>query len=119
MKRGRKVENWLALLDGGNPSGRKGTTVADPVHLVEDRDTWVAGAQKVGMQRVNGSLEASPIRDRPSSCNQRLCSDLAPEDAKSMLGRAETTVEVDFELLEVEQGYQAVQGLRHPPIMPR
>lgn len=67
---------------------------------------------------MDRSLEAAPISDRPPGGNQRLRGNLAPEDPKSVFGRAETTVEVDFQLFEVEQGNQAVQGLRHPPIMP-
>ena len=97
------MEDRLPALDGGHPPGGERPTVAYPVHLVQDRDLRVAGAEEVGVEGVHRTFRAGAIGDRSPGRHQGLGRDLAAEHPKSVLRRADATVEVDLERLEVEQ----------------
>jgi hypothetical protein len=50
MERRRQVEDGLSPLDGCHPSRRKRLPIANPIHLVQDRDRGIAGTEEVGVQ---------------------------------------------------------------------
>ena len=65
LEAGLQVEDGLAVLDGDHTSGGEGAAVADAVDLVEDRHVRVAGAEEVGVQRVDATGPAPPCGPPP------------------------------------------------------
>jgi hypothetical protein len=96
------VENRLAPLYRSNPAGGKGLPVAYSVHLVQDRNSRIARAQKIGVQRMDRPLEAATVGHGPPGSDEGLGCDLTAEDAEAVLGRTETSVNIHFELFEVK-----------------
>ena len=81
VERRRQVEDGLAVLDGHDPAGGERAAVADAVDLVEDRHRRVAGAQEVGVQRVDRPVGAR----RAGRGDQRLAGHLAAEHPLAVL----------------------------------
>ena len=104
-----RLKIGLAVLDGHHPAGGEALAVADAVDLVEDRDGRVAGAQEVGVERVDGSAR---VVDRPGGRHQRLAGDLAAEHPLPVLVGRHAAEDVDLDGLEVEQGDQVVERTR-------
>lgn len=112
------MEDRFPVLDGGHPPGGEGSVVADPIDLVDDGNSGVAGAEEVGVQGVNRTVHPSAVFNRPAGRDQRLSGYLASEHPESLLVRAESPVEVDFQWFKVEEVEELVQGRRHPTILP-
>lgn len=93
------MEDRLAVLDGDHAAGGEGAAVADAVDAVDDRRAGVAGAQEIRVQRVGGAVGG----DRAPRRDQRLCGDLAAEDAGDDGGAGLPAVDVLLDPLEVEQ----------------
>ena len=60
-----EVEDGPAVLDGDDATGGERSAVADPVDLVEDRHGGVAGAEEVGVQRVDRRARAPRCEPPP------------------------------------------------------
>ena len=102
------VEDGPAVLDGDDPPGGERAAVADAVHLVEDRDRRVAGAQEVRVQRVHPAvLDGAPGR------HEGLPGHLAAEDALALLVGLGAAEDVDLDGLEVEQVDEELQRRAH------
>src|SRR5690606_18612112 len=84
--------------------------VADPFDVVDDRPGRVAGADEVGVQRVDvlAGRHGAPGGD------EGLGGDLPAEDALDPLLRAAAAEHVLLDLLQVEQVEHFLQGLVHP-----
>ena len=83
------ADRWkigLAPLDGGHPAGGEGPAVADAVHLVEDRDPGIAGAEEVGVQRVHRALPALAVGDRAAGGDQGLAATWPPKTRRRCSG---------------------------------
>ena len=52
----RHVEDRPTVLDRNDAARREGAPVPDSIHNVEQRYCWIAGPQKVGVQRVGVPL---------------------------------------------------------------
>ena len=89
---------------------REAAAVAEPVDLVEDRHRRVAGAQEVGVQRVD---EAGRVVDGAGRGDERLAGDLAAEDALAVLVGRAAAEDVDLDRLEREEGHEFVEGGLH------
>jgi putative flippase GtrA len=66
------------------------------------------------VQRVHRSLDAVPVGDGPARGDQRLAGDLAAEHPDALLMGTLPPEDVHFDLLEVEEGAEIVEGLGHP-----
>ena len=98
METGLHVVDGAAVLDGHDATGGEAATVADPVDLVEDRDTRVARSQEVRVQRVDGpDLDGAPRR------HQGLGGDLAAEGALALLFGVTSPKGIDLDAFEVQQ----------------
>ena len=87
----------------------KRAAVAQPFHLVDDRHGDVARPHEIGMQRMH-----MPVRlDGALGRHQRLGDRLPAEDALPVHFRAATTIQIVFELLEVEYAQELLHGRRH------
>ena len=111
------MEYRLAALHGRHPASGEGLAVPDLVDLVEDRDGWVAGAQKVGVERVDRSITAGPGADRSSGRDQGLGRHLPAEDPNSPVGGAEAPEEVHIQGFQVQVLDQFVEGRGHASIL--
>ena len=111
LKRGREVEDRLAVLDGDHASGREARAVADAIDLVDDGLGDVARPQKIGVERVDLPLR----RDGLHRGGERLTEDLSAEDRAPAEIPALAAKEVLFDLFEGEEGYQLVEDARHRP----
>jgi hypothetical protein len=111
LEAGRQVEDRLAVLDRDDPPRGERAAVAHPLDLVEDRHRRIAGAQEVGVQRVD---VAGRVVDRPCRRHQRLAGHLAPEDALALLLWGDPSEEVHLDGLEIEHPDEVVdRRLRH------
>src|SRR6478672_10522922 len=77
LERGGQGEDRVVVLEGDDPTGRKGVSVPYPVDSVSDRDRRVTGSDEVRVQRVHGSIRVDGARRR----HERLPSDLTAENA--------------------------------------
>ena len=107
VEAGLQVEDRPAVLDGDDPAGGEAAPVADPVDLVQDRHRRVAGAQEVGVQRVD---EAVRLVDRAGRGDERLAGDLAAEHPLAVLVGRAAAEDVDLDRLEVEQRRRGRRG---------
>ncbi len=103
-----QVEDRFAVLDRDDATRREAPTVADPVHLVQDRPLRIAGPQEVGVQRVD---VATGLVDRSARRDERLTGDLAAEHANTILVGRSAPEDVDLDHFEVEQCDEVVEGL--------
>ena len=110
VERARQVEDHLSALPGDDPARGERSAVAYRLHVVDDRDVGAPGQQEVGVQRVHHPGD----RDRPGRGGQCLSQHLATEDPLELGVRLAGPEEPDFDLLEVEQIDQLVNGLGHP-----
>ena len=108
VEAGLQVEDRPAVLDGDDAAGGEAAAVADPVDLVEDRHRRVAGAQEVGVQRVD---QAARLVDRAGRGDQRLPGHLAAEHPLAVLVGRAAAEDVDLDGLEVEQRHEIVERL--------
>jgi hypothetical protein len=104
-RRGQR-ENRLAALDRDHPARGERTAVPDPVDLVHNRNTRVAAADEVRVQRVHMPFR----RDSPAGRDQRLAGDLPAEHPDRAVGGAHPAEDVVLDAFEVEQCDQLVQN---------
>jgi hypothetical protein len=109
LERGGQVEDGPAVLDGHHPPRGERPAVSDAVDLVEDRHRRVAGAQEVGVQRVDGPVGGH----RAGGGDEGLTGHLPSEHALAVLVGAHAPEDVHLDRLEVEQLHEGVQGLGH------
>ena len=76
LKRSRKGKNGLAMLLCQNAPCAEARSVADTVHLIDNRDRWIAWPHEIGMQGVDMSLGLN----RALRCDQRLPNHLPAEN---------------------------------------
>ena len=106
LERRFERKDCVAMLDRHDAPRRERAAVANAVDFVNHRRGRIAGAHEISMQRMDvpvgfhGALRG----------DQRLGDGLATEDALPALLRAATTIEVVFELLEVENGEKLLHG---------
>ena len=102
-------EDRLAVLDGDHAPRGEGAAVADAVDLVDDRHLGVARPHEIAVQRMHVPVGL----DGALRGDQRLGDGLAAEDALPVELRAATTIQVVFQLLQVENGEKLLHGRRH------
>ena len=108
VERGREVEDRPPVLHGDDPAGGERASIADPVDLVEDRHSGVAGPQEVGVQRMHPA-----VLDRAPGGHERLARHLAAEDALALLVGLDAPEDVDLNGFEVKQVDEELQGRAH------
>lgn len=114
VKTGLEVEDRLTVLDGHDPSGGETLSVANAIHVVEDRRCRVTRSQEVGVKGVDAPVS---IIHGAGGCNESLSGDLSAEDPLAIfLGRA-ATKDVDFDDLQIEERDQIVEGMSHWTIL--
>ena len=94
-----QVEDRAAVLAGRDPAGGERPAVADPLHVVHDRHAGVAGAQEVGVQRVDDVRRVDGV----DAGDHRLGGHLTAEDALAVGVGLLAAVQVEVDLLEIEQ----------------
>ncbi len=108
LERGGEGEDRLAVLDSCNPAGGEAPAIAQSIHLVDDGDSWVSGAQKIRVERMD-----LPVLHGSARGDQRLAGDLAAEYSLLLFFRAAPTEEIELQFLEVEDGHEIVEGFLH------
>src|SRR5205807_2116741 len=98
----------LPVLDRDHAPRGKALAVPDTVDLVDDRHFWVAGEQKIGVQRMRRAAV-----DGAAGCHQGLADHLAAEHALPPDLRAATAKQVHLERLEIENVENGLDGRRH------
>ena len=115
LERGGETEDGPTALDGGDTSGGERQSVTDALHVIEDGDAGIAGAQEIGMQRMDPSLGL----DSAGRGHQRLSGHLSAEHALAIGMGAAAPEDVELDLLEIEQVQKCVDsGLGHPSNLP-
>jgi hypothetical protein len=109
LERHRHVEDRLAVLTRDHPAGAEGPAVAGALHVVHDRDRRVAGAQEVGVQRVDLAV---PL-DGAHPGDERLAGNLPPKHTLERRVGLASAEEPGLDLFEVEQGEELVCRLGH------
>ena len=108
VERHGDIEDGTAVLDRDDASGGERATVADAVHLVEDRDRGITRAQEVAVQRVDASALDGPARG-----HQRLRGDLPAEHPLAVLVGADAPEDVDLDRFEIEEFHEKVERFAH------
>ena len=106
---GRKVEDGLAVLDGGDPPGGEASAVPEPVHKVDDGGCEIAGKDEVAVDGVG----LPRLRQGPARRHQRLGQYLATEDPPGADVPIPTPVDVELQYFQVQKGDELVDAGRH------
>jgi len=110
LERCRETEDGPPALDGGDPAGSEGQAIANALNVVEDRDSSIAGAQEVRVQRVHAGLGFNC----PSRGHECLPGHLPAEHTLAIRMGAAAPEDIEFDLLEVEEVQKFVNcGLGH------
>ena len=93
------------MLDGDHATSGEAPSVARTIHLIQNRNLGIAGAQKIGVKRM-----ADPRRlDGADGSRQRLAQHLAAKDALMPRLGAEAAKNILFDLLQIEEAQHFVQ----------
>ena len=111
-----QVEDCLSVLDCNDATGGETRAVANAVDLVEDGHALGACAKKIGVERVDAAIR---LVNRARRCDECLSRDLASEHSLAVFIRWSTAEDVDFDLLEVEQMHEIVEGAGHGSMLAR
>jgi len=102
----------VPVLDCDHTSRGEAAPVADPFDLVDDRNTGIAGAHEIAVQRVRSAVFHG------SGCgDERLADHLAAEYALPSDLRAAATKQVVFQRFKVENGQKAIEGVAHAALL--
>src|SRR5690606_41840566 len=98
-----------SLLDGGDGAGGEAAAIAGRLHLIDDRQTGIARAQEVTMNRVPLALRRHCL----AGSGQGLSENLATEQLAKAKILTQTTQQILFYLLPRQQADQGIQVLAH------
>src|SRR5690606_31214030 len=99
LERHREIKDRPPMLDGQYVPGAEAAAVAGAVDLIDDGRMGIAGAQKVGVQRMR-----LPFRvNGPGGGHQALPEHLAAEQLAEAEVVADAAEDVLFDLLQLEQ----------------
>ncbi len=101
LERGRQGEDRPPVLDGHHAPGREAAPVPAAIDVVDDGRFRIAGAQEVGVQRVDQAT-----LDRLAGRQDRLGQDLPTEHARRPDVAACAPKQVDLERLKPHQVQQ-------------
>jgi hypothetical protein len=94
---GRHGKDCLPVLNGLHPPRGEARSIANALHIVDDRHFRVAREQKIGVQRMGEPAVHSAARG-----NQCLPDDLPAEHALPAVLRAAAAKQIYLQLFEVE-----------------
>ncbi len=109
LERRFEREDRLTVLDGDDAPRGEGAAVADAVDLVDDRHAGVARPHEIAVERMDVTIRL----DGALRGHERLRDRLAAEDALPALLGAATTIQIVFQLLEVENAEKLLNGQCH------
>ena len=102
------VVDRSTVLNGDHASSREALAIANAVNFIENGHLGIAGAQKVGVERVHSTLV-----DGPSGGHEGLRGNLATEYPLAFFVGLGTTKDVDFNSFEVEEVDKEIESFRH------
>lgn len=108
LERGRQREDRPAVLDRDDTPGIEARSVADALHLIDDRHRGISGPHEIGVQRMDETLSLDGALRR----HQRLADHLPAEDPLPSRLRAAATEDVDLDRLQIERRKQPLHRRR-------
>jgi hypothetical protein len=100
VKRRLQVENDLAVLNGNHTARGETASIAKSVDFVQNRFTWVAWAQEIGVKGMDLTIG---LVDGASGRNKSLTRNLAAKHSLAIFVGRFTTKDVDLNGLKVQK----------------